>query len=86
MTDDGPIFLESSELEDIELAYAITAHKSQGGECRNAIIVVPKKPASLLKRQLLYVEITRAKENVIILSEKDALEDAISSKFEFKRK
>nr|WP_297765673.1 AAA family ATPase [uncultured Butyrivibrio sp.] len=85
MTDDGPIFLESSELEDIELAYAITAHKSQGGECRNAIIVVPKKPASLLKRQLLYVEITRAKENVIILSEKDALEDAISSKFEFKR-
>ncbi len=85
MTDDGPIFLESSELQDIELAYAITAHKSQGGECKNAVIVVPKKPASLLKRQLLYVEITRAKENVVILSEKDALEDAISSKFEFKR-
>ena len=40
---------------------------------------------SMLKRQLLYVEITRAKENVMILSEGNALEEAISSKFEFER-
>lgn len=84
-TDDGTISLGKGELQDIELAYAITAHKSQGGECKNAVILVPKKPASMLKRQLLYVEITRAKENVMILSEQDALEEAISSKYEFVR-
>ncbi|MCR5670732.1 MAG: AAA family ATPase [Butyrivibrio sp.] len=84
-TDDGPVYLQGTELQDIELAYAITAHKAQGSECKNAVIIIPKKPASMLQRQLLYVEITRAKENVMILSEKDALEDAISSKYEFTR-
>ncbi len=73
------------ELADIELAYAITAHKSQGGECTNAIILIPKEPASLLKRQLLYVEITRARENVALLCEKGALELAISKKGEIRR-
>ena len=85
LTDDGAIFLKGTELSDIELAYAITAHKAQGSECRNAVIIIPKKPMSMLKRQLLYVEITRAKENVMILSEGNALEEAISSKFEFER-
>ena len=84
-TDDGAIYLKGTELSDIELAYALTAHKAQGSECRNAVIIIPKKPASMLKRQLLYVEITRAKENVMILSEGNALEEAISSKFEFER-
>lgn len=84
-TDDGAIYLKGTELSDIELAYALTAHKAQGSECRNAVIIIPKKPASMLKRQLLYVEITRAKENVMILSEGNALEEAISSKYEFER-
>lgn len=83
--DDDLIEFSDTELEDIELGYAITAHKSQGGECNNAIIVVPKEPKSLLKRQLLYVEITRAKKKVIILSENNALETAISDLYEYKR-
>lgn len=84
-TNTGVIYLSGTELEDMELGYAITAHKSQGGESTNAIILVPKKPASLLKRQVLYVEITRAKKSVIILSEGNALEQAISSFMERKR-
>lgn len=84
-TDENYIYLSGTELDDIELGYALTAHKSQGGESDNAIILIPQKPASLLKRQLLYVEITRAKKSVIILSEKDALEKAISSYMEVKR-
>jgi exodeoxyribonuclease V alpha subunit len=84
-TDEGRIYLSGSDIDDIELGYIMTAHKSQGGECKNAIILVPLNPASLLKRQLLYVEITRAKESVMILSEKDALERAISDKYEYKR-
>lgn len=79
-SDGRRIALTGENLADLELAYAITAHKSQGGECNNALIIIPKEPKSLLKRQLLYVEITRARKNVIILTEKDALEQAISRK------
>ncbi len=81
-TDDDTIQVDLSNLDDLDLAYAITAHKSQGSECDHAVIIVPKEPKSLLRRQLLYVEITRAKQNVTILSEKNALEEAISKKHE----
>ena len=84
-TEDDVIFLTGSELDDIELNYALTAHKSQGGECRNALILIPKKPASMLQRRLLYVEVTRARKNVMILSEGNALEIAISNYHEAKR-
>ena len=76
-TDEGRISLAGLELSDIELAYAMTAHKSQGSECDNAIILIPKEPASLLKNRLLYVEITRARHGVLILCEKGALQAAV---------
>lgn len=79
------ITLEAKELGDIELSNAITAHKSQGSECENAIIVIPQEPVSMLQRKILYVEITRAKKEVIILSQGNALESAISSLHEAKR-
>lgn len=85
LTDNGRINLSGGDIDDIELGYIMTAHKAQGGECKNAVILVPQNPPSLLKRQLLYVEITRAKESVIILSEKDAIKKAISDKYEYTR-
>lgn len=84
-TDSGEITLKDNELEFIELGYAITAHKAQGSECNNAIIVIPLRPLSLLQRRLLYVEITRARKNVIILSEKGALHQAINNNTRFNR-
>ncbi len=79
MAEGESIHLTNSEISDIDLGYAITAHKSQGSECDNAIIIVPQNPRNMLRRKLLYVEITRAKKNVIILSEGDALEKCIST-------
>lgn len=76
--DEDDITLENEEISSIELAYAITAHKSQGSECETALIVIPKEPKSMLKRQLLYVEITRARKNVALFVEQDALEDVLS--------
>lgn len=76
------ITLSGSELSEIELAYAITAHKSQGSEIDNALIVIPEKPAGMLKRQLLYVEVTRAKKSVKILCTKNSLAKAISEQNE----
>ena len=84
--DEDRIYLTGQELQDIELAYAITAHKSQSGECDNAIILVPKEPHSLLKKQLLYVEITRARKCVIMLCEKDALKEAAGYKGQIVRR
>lgn len=83
LADGERINLVNAEIDDIDLGYAITAHKSQGSECGNAIIIVPQNPKGMLKRKLLYVEISRAKKNVVILSEGDALEKCIK---EFREK
>ena len=54
-------------------------------ECDTAIIVCPQNPKSLMLRKLLYVEVTRAKKNVLILSEGNAFETMISSYMEHER-
>ena len=50
-----------------------------------ALIVCPQNPKSLMLRKLLYVEVTRAKRNVLILSEGNAFEVMISSYMERER-
>ena len=74
-----------NDLNNVELGYAITAHKSQGSECDTAIILVPKNPAKLLERSLLYVEVTRAKNKVELYVEDNALELAIKNAGDKKR-
>ncbi|MBQ3934853.1 MAG: ATP-dependent RecD-like DNA helicase [Clostridia bacterium] len=58
-----------SLLEDLEHAYAITTHKSQGSEYR--IVVIPSFPAPypLMTRNLLYTAVTRAKEAVCMVGD-----------------
>ncbi len=67
--------LPRSCMKDIALAYAVTIHKSQGSEYDDIIIVLPK--CGMLARNLLYTAVTRAKKQVTILSEEDALERCI---------
>jgi ATP-dependent exoDNAse (exonuclease V) alpha subunit len=50
----------------LELAYALTVHKSQGSEFGTVILVLPN-PCRLLSRELLYTALTRQKNRVIIL-------------------
>ena len=85
LADEQTIFLTENELDDLELDYCRTAHKSQGSECDNAIILIPQNPKGMLQSKILYVEITRAKKNVIIITEKDALNKCISTKYEYQR-
>ncbi len=73
-------------MDEINLAYALTIHKSQGSEFRNVIISLPYKPAIMLKRNLLYTGITRAKEKVIVVSEYGAVDKAIKTKETGKRR
>ena len=48
------------QLEELELAYAITIHKSQGSEYPAVIIPVHSGPRMLMTRNLLYTAVTRA--------------------------
>lgn len=66
--DDGKIaWYLYSDLEQLEHAYAITIHKSQGSEFDVVIIVLPQAYSGLLTRNLLYTSITRAKKLLIVI-------------------
>lgn len=54
----------------LELAYAITVHKSQGSDFDYVFLIIPKDTA-FLSRELLYTGLTRFKERMIVLVEKD---------------
>ena len=56
---------------DLELAYALTVHKSQGSEFGKVILVL-SEPSNMLSRELLYTAITRQKDKLIILFNDDA--------------
>lgn len=68
---------EMSELVDLELAYAMTAHKSQGSEYDLVIINMMNEHSIMLQRKLLYTAVTRSKKRVILVGQKSAISKAI---------
>ena len=58
---------EFSSVEDLEMAYALTVHKSQGSEWSAVIIPVCSFPPMLMTRNLLYTAVTRGKKLVILV-------------------
>ncbi|MDF2685437.1 MAG: helicase, RecD/TraA family, partial [Clostridia bacterium] len=65
--DDKKVVYTTEMLEDIELAYAITVHKSQGSEFNAVILPLLDGANMLYTRNLLYTAVTRAKKILIIL-------------------
>lgn len=65
--DEKIVKYESNVLEEIELAYAITIHKSQGSEFPVVVMPITNGPPVLYTRNLLYTGVTRAKKFLIIL-------------------
>jgi len=60
---------------EIDLAYAITIHKSQGSDFNNILIILPTAIGHPLQnRQIIYTAITRTKGFTYILSNKEVLE------------
>lgn len=72
-------------LDELELAYAITIHKSQGSEYPAVIMPLLTGPKLLLNRNLLYTGVTRAKSCVTILGSKDTVLQMIANENEQKR-
>ena len=58
-------------LDELDLAYAITVHKSQGSEYPVVIIPMYNCPPLLMTRNLLYTAVTRAKRMVILVGRAD---------------
>lgn len=78
--DDGKnVWYQFSELDQLELAYAITIHKSQGSEFDVVLIAVPQTAPMLLTRNLLYTAITRAKKLLIIIGTNRVIEFMIQN-------
>ncbi len=71
--DEKIAWYEFSELEQIEHSYAVTIHKSQGSEYDVVIMCIPRTAPVLLTRNLLYTGITRAKDLLIIIGDKNII-------------
>ncbi len=76
---------EFEELDDLTLAYAITVHKSQGSEYPCVIVPLTFYHRILLRRKLIYTAVTRAKEILILIGSKKALDYAIQNSTEEER-
>ena len=68
-----------SQLDELELAYAVTIHKSQGSEYPAVIMPLLSGPRQLLNRNLLYTGITRAKKCVTLIGSEETIKEMISN-------
>ena len=74
-----------TQLDELELAYAVTIHKSQGSEYPAVIIPLLSGPKMLMNRNLLYTGVTRAKNCVTILGSRQMIEEMIQNASVHKR-
>ena len=74
-----------SLLEELELAYAITIHKSQGSEYPAVVMPLLSGPKQLFNRNLLYTGVTRAKNCLTILGSRRVVQEMIDNNNENKR-
>lgn len=65
------------EAEDLQLAYAMSVHKSQGSEYPVVILLMVPSHYIMLQRNLLYTAVTRAKNRVLVVGSKNALRAAV---------
>ena len=77
MDDKRLIEYSLEDLDNLELAYAITIHKSQGSEFKSVIIPMFDGYKLLQTRNLLYTAITRAKENIVLVGDKNVMNNMI---------
>ena len=75
--DEKLITYQDEELDELQLAYACTIHKSQGSEYPAVIVVLDSSHYVMLQRNLIYTAITRAKGHVWILSAPGAFHQAV---------
>lgn len=83
--DDRYVTYDTKQAEKLELAYAITIHKSQGSEYPAVIMPLVSGVQMLMTRNLLYTGVTRAKKCVCIVGRKEMFEAMIANEDQHKR-
>lgn len=84
--DDGKFVTYSfKQLDELELAYAVTIHKSQGSEYSAVVLPLLNGPKMLMTRNLLYTAVTRAKKCVTIVGAASAVDEMVKNNNEIKR-
>lgn len=83
--DERKVIYDFMYLDEIELAYAITIHKSQGSEFPVVIMPVYTGSSFLMNRNLLYTGITRAKEMVVVVGMIKALKYMVDNTYSMER-
>lgn len=76
--DGREVVYEGEDRNSIQLAYAATVHKSQGSEYDTVILVLLPTQSIMLKRNLIYTGVTRARKRTILISTEDAIARAVS--------
>ena len=83
--DDKRVTYSFDMLDEVEIAYAITVHKSQGSEFDVIVMPVYNAAPMLMKRNLLYTALTRAKKLVVLVGEQGAIHTMVAGDSENKR-
>ena len=76
---DREVVYAAGELSDLRPAFAITVHRSQGGEFDGVVLPLVTQHFMMLQRNLLYTAITRARKLVVLVGSRRALELAIQN-------
>ncbi len=83
--DDKVVDYGVARLDELEHAFAITIHKSQGSEFPVVVMPIYNAPMVLMTRNLLYTAVTRAKQLIILVGKRDILEGLIENNTEKNR-
>lgn len=73
------------QLEELELAYAVTIHKSQGSEYPAVVLPILSGPRMLLNRNLLYTAVTRARKCVTVVGSEETFREMINNEKQQRR-
>lgn len=83
--DDKQVEYDVRDMQNVELGYCITVHKTQGSEFPCCIMPASMTQKAMLQRQLFYTGVTRAKKEFIFVGDKKALDLAVRTKTEERR-
>lgn len=73
------VYLKGDDLDDNEIAYGKTVHKAQGSEAKKVVLLIPDNVPIMLRRDLLYTAVTRAKESIVIIDVNYAMFQCIAN-------
>ena len=77
--DDRRLLYPAENLNELEIAYAITVHKSQGSEFPAVILPVAQVPPRLCYRNLFYTGVTRARRLCVVAGRRDVVNSMMSN-------